>query len=313
MMPAPTRAAVRFEGVHIVFQTRFGAPVWALRGLDLVVPEGAVMGLLGPNGAGKTTAISCMLALLEPHAGAIQLWGEAVSASHPRHGARCGVLLEDTRLPPFLPVRAALEIVCAMRKVARPAAELDRVVAKTRIGDLLSRTVFALSKGQARRVGLAAALIGDPPLLVLDEPSAGLDAEARVEFEQLVHGLRDGSRTMIIASHLLGDVEATCTHIAVMRSGRVLLAGSSRDLLAEARRGQDSEVHVEATQHPTLDAIGIAHAPSRYPGLVLLSPTIPDEELFATLAQHRILPRRVEPRVSVLSLYLDVTRAEDRP
>jgi ABC-2 type transport system ATP-binding protein len=304
---------VRFEDVHMVFRARFKPPVWALRGLTLEIPAGAVMGLLGPNGTGKTTAIACMLGLLEPQLGASYVWGARVSSSRPRHGARCGVLLEDTRLPPFLSVRSAIEVVCALRGVRARDKETSRVVEISGIGGLLSRTVAALSKGQARRVGLAAALVGDPPLLVLDEPSAGLDAESRVEFEKLVLGLRDGRRTMIIASHLLGDVEATCTHVAIMREGRVVLTGRAQDLLQEARRGQDSDVHVDAAHAPALDLLGIAHETSRYPGLVLLRSTLAEEELFATLASRRIVPRRVEPRTNMLSLYLEATRQEVRP
>jgi ABC-type multidrug transport system ATPase subunit len=227
-MASPQRArdAVRFENIHVVFRAGLSAPVWALRGLTLGIPEGAVMGLLGPNGAGKTTAISCMLGLLEPQVGASYVWGERVFSARAQHAAHCGVLLEDTRLPPFLSVRVALHAVCALRGVPI-RQETDRVSAIAGIGDLLSRNVAALSKGQSRRVGLAAALVADPPLLVLDEPSAGLDAEARVDFEQLVRSLRDDHRTMIIASHLLGDVEATCTHVAVLRDGRVVLTGPS--------------------------------------------------------------------------------------
>jgi ABC-type multidrug transport system ATPase subunit len=300
-----------FTDVHMIFNAGLRRPVWALRGLTLDVPTGAVLGLLGPNGAGKTTAISCLLGLLDPQLGEIRLWGRSVTAATPQHGARCGALLEDTRLPPFLSVRAALQAVCALRAVEKPAAEIERVVELCVVRELLGRRVAVLSKGQARRVGLAAALIGDPPLLVLDEPSAGLDAEARVEFEALVRALRDGKRTMLIASHLLGDVEATCTHLAVVRGGRVVLAGRSSDLLGEARRGQQSDVHVDAAHAHKLAALSIRHEASRYAGLLLVHSDVPEEELFATLATARIVPRRVEPRVSVLSLYLDATRKEE--
>jgi ABC-2 type transport system ATP-binding protein len=299
------------DDVHMVFSSGLKPPVWALRGLTLALPRGAVLGLLGPNGAGKTTAISCLLGLLEPQVGVVTMWGRRLYASRGRREGRlCGALLEDTRLPPFLSVRTALAAVGAIRHVPNPARELDRVVALTAIEGLLSRRVAVLSKGQARRVGLAAALIGDPPLLILDEPSAGLDAESRVEFENLVRGLRDARRTMLIASHLLGDVEATCSHIAVVRDGRVLLAGRSSELLADARQGQSSDVYVDALAVSKLDELGISHETARYPGLVLLRSDKPEEDLFAALAGARVVPRRVEPRVSVLSLYLDVTRRE---
>ncbi|HEX4621415.1 MAG TPA: ABC transporter ATP-binding protein [Myxococcaceae bacterium] len=301
---------VRFDDVHVLFRSRVRAPVWALRGFTLGVPEGAVMGLLGPNGAGKTTCISCILALLEPHRGSAYLWGEPALAARPTPERRCGALLEDTRLPPFLPVSAALRTVCALRGVAQPARELERVHALCGTGDLATRTVATLSKGQARKVGLAAAMIADPPLLILDEPSAGLDAEARVEFDALLRRLKNGKRTLLIASHLLGDVEATCSHIAVVREGRVLLTGKAEDLLAEARRGRSSDVHVDAAAGAQLGTLGIGFETSRYPGLVALRTELADEALFAALAWARIVPRRVEPKVSVLSVYLDVTRRE---
>jgi ABC-2 type transport system ATP-binding protein len=300
-------AVVRFENVHVLFRSRIRAPVWALRGLDLSVPRGAVIGLLGPNGAGKTTCISSILGLIEPQVGTTYLWGTPALSSRSSPERRVGALLEDTRLPPFLPVGRALRTVCALLAVDANK-EVERVTSACGIGDLHSRTVATLSKGQARKVGLAAALIGDAPLLILDEPSAGLDAEARAEFDGLVRSLNDGRRTVLIASHLLGDVEATCSHIAVVQSGRVVLSGRSGDLLAAARQGQTSEVHVDASASAELDRRQIGHRPSRYPGLLLLESSMQDEELFAALAAARIVPRRVEPKVSVLSVYLEATR-----
>jgi ABC-2 type transport system ATP-binding protein len=303
-----SESVVQFEDVHMVFHARFGRPVHALRGFSLDVERGSVLGLLGPNGAGKTTFISCLLGLLSPQVGTIRALGKPMLRGASL--ASCGVLLEDTRLPPFVPVRDALDTACALRGIAKKerARVLASVVEQTGTGDLLARSVRALSKGQARRVGLAAALLGDPPLLILDEPSAGLDVEARIEFERLVRGLSDGRRTLIIASHLLGDVEATCTHLAIVTQGRVILRGRADELLGEARRGQKAEVHVDAGAAAALDALGVRHQPSPYPGLLLLESDLPEEELFAALARERIVPRRVEPKVSVLSLYLQATK-----
>lgn len=305
--------AVQFEDVHVVFTRRFAPPVWALRGFNLTVPRGAVLGLLGPNGAGKTTCISCLLSLIEPQVGSVYLWGKPVRQVRPEPGASWGVVLEDTRLPPFMSVLDALKVVCALRGVHAPATEIDRVVALTSVADLTRRTVATLSKGQARRVGLTAALIGDPRLLVLDEPAAGLDPEARIEFDELVRALRDGERTMLIASHLLGDLEATCSHVAIVRDGRVALSGRADDLLSEARAGHASDVHVDGSASRVLESLGIAHEPSRYPGLVRLRSDLADEEIFAILGKAEIVPRRVEPRVNILSMYLDATGKERAP
>jgi ABC-2 type transport system ATP-binding protein len=315
--PAPVATpgtAVRFDDLHMVFASGIRAPVHALRGLTMEVPEGAVVGLLGPNGSGKTTAISCLLRLLRPQGGAVQLWGEPIGADLPDSAyTRIGVLLEDTRLPPFLSVQDALSAVCRIRGFGGPAlkAERERVVAQARVEPLLSRRVAVLSKGQARRVGLAAALVGDPPLLILDEPSAGLDVGAREEFNDLVRSLRRGTRTVLIASHLLSDVESTCTHIAIIQNGRIRVFDTAENLLREARRKDaEKDIHLEDGQAAELEALGVRFEPSRYPGLVRLVVEEPEHELIGRLAARKIVPARIEPRVNLVSVYLEVTAGD---
>jgi ABC-type multidrug transport system ATPase subunit len=306
-----TQAVVHFDDVHMVFPGGLRMPVQALQGFTMEVPCGAVVGLLGPNGSGKTTAISCLLGLLRPQRGAVLLWGEPVTADPPPGpDKRIGVLLEDTRLPPFLSVRAALATVSGIRgfrgRVLKE--ELDRVVAQTRVEGLLERRVAALSKGQARRVGLAAALVGDPPLLILDEPSAGLDVSAREEFNELVRVLRGHTRTVLIASHLLGDIESTCTHIAVIQEGRMLLHQTAEQLLREARqRRSEKDILVEGTLVGELERLGVRSEPSRYPGLVRVIADGPESELIGRLAAQGIVPVRIEPRVNLVSVYLELT------
>jgi ABC-2 type transport system ATP-binding protein len=308
---APAAPAVRFDDLHMVFANRLKLPVQALRGFSMDVPPGAVLGLLGPNGSGKTTAISCLLGLLRPQRGSVYLWGERVGADLPPEPRfRIGVLLEDTRLPPFLSVRAALVAVCRLRGFAGQdlRAELDRIVAQARVEHLLDRRVAVLSKGQARRVGLAAALVGDPPLLILDEPSAGLDVSAREEFNELVRGLRGHTRTVMIASHLLGDVESTCTHVAIIQAGRIRVYETAETLLRAARqRRAEMEIHVEGTLAPELARLGVRHEPSRYPGLVRLVVEEPEHALLGRLAAERIVPARIEPRVNLVTVYLELT------
>jgi ABC-type multidrug transport system ATPase subunit len=153
-MDVSAATAVRFEDLHMVFVSRLGAPVHALRGFTMDVPDGAVVGLLGPNGSGKTTAIACLLRLLRPQRGEVHLWGERLGADLPAAiQRRIGVLLEDTRLPPFLNVRDALTTVGRVRGLRgrELRTEIDRVVAQTRVELLLDRRVAVLSKGQARR------------------------------------------------------------------------------------------------------------------------------------------------------------------
>ena len=309
--PGSPPPVVHFDDLHMVFATGLRMPVHALDGFTMEITQGAVVGLLGPNGSGKTTAISCLLGLLGPQRGSVSLWGERVGADLPTAShKRIGVLLEDTRLPPFLSVRAALTAVGRIRgyRGRALAAELDRVVAQSRVEGLLERRVAVLSKGQARRVGLAAALIGDPPLLILDEPSAGLDVNARVEFNELVHSLRGEARTVLIASHLLSDIESICTHVAIIQAGRIRVHQTAERLLREARQ-QDAEkdFHVENVRCEELTRMGIRFEPSRYPGLARLLIEEPEHELLGRLAAQGIVPSRIEPRVNLTSVYLKLT------
>ncbi len=304
--------AVRLDDLRMVFPGGLKPPVEALRGLTIEIGQGAVVGLLGPNGSGKTTAISCILGLLRPQAGSVSLWGTRLGFDlPPGNDRRIGVLLEDTRLPPFLSVRSALGLVCRIRGLATTAArsELDRVIAAAGVEALLERRVSVLSKGQARRVGLAAARVGDPPLLILDEPSAGLDVNAREDFNVLVRSLRGGTRTVLIASHLLSDIESTCTHIAIIQAGRILVHQTAEQLLREARqRCSEKDIHVESTLTGELERLAVRFETSKYPGLVRLVVEEPEHELIGRLAAARIVPARIEPRVNLVSVYLELTR-----
>jgi ABC-type multidrug transport system ATPase subunit len=304
-------AVVRFDDLHMVFTNGLRSPVHALRGFAMEILPGAVVGLLGPNGSGKTTAISCLLGLLRPQRGSVFLWGERVDADLPSAPERrIGVLLEDTRLPPFLTVRDALATICRVRGLHGTAltGELERVVACAHVETLLGRRVAALSKGQARRVGLAAALVGDPPLLILDEPSAGLDVSAREEFNELVRGLRGHGRAVLIASHLLSDIESTCTHVAIVQAGQIRVHQTAEQLLREARqRHSEKDIHVEAALADELGRLGVRFEPSQYPGLLRLIVQEPEHELIGRLAAQRIVPARIEPRVSLVSVYLEMT------
>jgi ABC-2 type transport system ATP-binding protein len=313
---APTaspEAVASFTEVQVAFHRLFRPPIPALQGLSLQVERGQVVGLLGPNGAGKTTALCCLLGLLRPTSGKVLCFGRPVTTtSRQKPDEQVGVLLEETKLPPFLTARQILEAVCEVRglKDTKKKEELDRIVNDCRVEQLLDRRAATLSKGQARKVGLAAALVADPPLLILDEPSAGLDASVRIEFEQMLLRLKDGKRTVIIASHLLGEVEAACTHIAVMTGGRAVVSGRTDTLLEQARADGRSEIHVSDADADTLDRLTLSYERSRYPGLLLITADLPDQELMTRLQRAGVFPRRVEPGASLKTFYLAVVGKE---
>ena len=307
--PAPV---IRFDDVHMVFTRRLRKPIYALCGMGLCIDAGSIVGLLGPNGCGKTTAVSCLMGLLFPQRGSIRLWGKPVEKAviHSRRSP-IGVVLEDTRLPPFLTVKAALSSVSSLRGISGSAMarELERVVAITGVEPLLAHRINGLSKGQARRVGVAAALIGDPPLLIMDEPASGLDVTARIEFNDLIRDLRDGKRTILITSHLLSDVENTCTHIAIMQSGVINVFDETRNLISND--DNDINIYIHEKHLDVLDRLGIAHTGCKYPQLVrVIQDSAPAYEVLGILSQHAVAPRRVEPKSDLISYYISMTDHE---
>ncbi len=308
---------VSVRDIHMIFTTGFKPPVHALRGVTLSVQRGSIMGLLGPNGCGKTTTLSCVLGLLNPQRGSIHIDGRLVGYGGFDGKKRLyGVVLEDTRLPPFLSVAESLRLVCSMCGLDDFDAkiEFEKVTNMCEIGSVHDRRINELSKGQARRVGLAAALIGDPPLLVLDEPSSGLDVAARLEFDEVLRRLHDGKRTVIIASHFLGDVQNTCTHVGVMRDGRVKVAGPTETLLdltePTSKNGVKSNIFVEERFLPVLAREGVACGTCTYPGLVQVLTDKPDHLSVPMLVNSGVVPRRMEPRVSLVSVYTALINEE---
>ncbi len=302
-----------FDDVHMVFVRGIKHPVRALRGLSLRIERGSIVGLLGPNGCGKTTAVSCLTGLLFPQQGRIRISGEPVRrAVGEGENHAIGVVLEDTRLPPYLKVETALLSACRIRNV--PAAglktEFERICRIAGIDDLLHLRINGLSKGQARRVGVAAALIGDPPILVMDEPASGLDISARVQFNDLVRQLCDGRRTVLITSHLLSDVENTCTHIAIMEKGRVKVFDETRRLIG----GEDADevdIFVHKKHAGVLGNLGLTYRACKYPRLFKIDGgDRPAWEVLGQLAEKRVSPTRVEPRDNLIKYYLDVMEQE---
>ncbi len=306
---------VEYNDIHMIFPGKFRKPVYALDSMGLKIPSGSIVGLLGPNGCGKTTAVSCLLGLLFPQKGEIKLWGYPIEKMVTKADApRIGVVLEDTRLPPFMTVAKALTAVCELRNVPKfkISLEVERIVEATRIKSLLDHRINGLSKGQARRVGVAAALINDPPLLVMDEPASGLDISARIEFNDLVRNLDDGNRTILITSHLLSDVENTCTHIAIMQSGNVKVFGETQHLIAN--NSDDSiDIFIHNKYLSDLDHLKLLYDKCKYPQLIKIirNNGIPAHEVLGLLANHKIVPARIEPCEDLISYYLSVTENEE--
>jgi ABC-2 type transport system ATP-binding protein len=201
----------------------------AVRGLDLRVERGMIMGLAGPNGAGKSMTLRMLVGLVRPDAGRIELFGEPVRAGAAVL-ARVGALIDG---PGFVPHLSGFDnLRLAWKSTGRPEAhaDLDRALEIAGLGDAIQRRYRTYSHGMRYRLGLAQALLGQPELVVLDEPTTGLDPAHIIEIRAAIRDVADRGATVLFSSHQLDEVERICTHAAVMRDGRVLASGSLPEL-----------------------------------------------------------------------------------
>ena len=227
-------AVLSAEGLSKTFRTPFSRrEVRALDGLDLQVASGEVFGLLGPNGAGKTTTVKILLGLTLPTSGRAELFG--LPASDPESRRRVGYLPEGHRFPGYLSARQTLSIFGRMSGVG----DLEL---KSRIPELLERVrltgwadvkVKRFSKGMTQRLGLASALVHRPDLLLLDEPTDGVDPVGRREIRDLLREEAARGAAILLNSHLLSEIEMTCDRVAVLRKGKSVATGRIADLTAQ--------------------------------------------------------------------------------
>lgn len=210
--------------------TKHYGRVRALDGLTLTVPRGVVYGLLGPNGAGKTTTFSLLTGLGRPTSGTALVLGEPVGHLHRLRG-RLAALPQDTRFPAMRTVRDTLRLLAELGGVprARAADEVERVLAAVGLADAGDTRGRALSHGMAKRAGLAQAFLGTPELVLLDEPTEGLDPRTAEQVRDVVRSLA-GSTTVIISSHHLAEVESLCSAAAILDHGKLVAEGSMAEL-----------------------------------------------------------------------------------
>jgi len=214
---------------------RFGDRV-AVADVDLRIPRGSAFGYLGPNGAGKTTLIRMLLGLTDASAGTMHLLGRPVPARRAEALARVGAIVEEPRFHGFLTGRENLEIIAAARE-PEAHARIDSALARAGLAHRADERVKRYSLGMRQRLGVARSLLGDPELLILDEPTNGLDPAGIHEFRDMIRGFVAEGRTVLLSSHLLSEVEKICDEVAIVDRGRVVMQGSIAEL---ARGGQQS-------------------------------------------------------------------------
>ena len=199
--------------------------VRAVDGLSFSVPEGTCFGLLGPNGAGKTTTVEIIEGVIRPTSGAVYYYGELAGA---RFREESGIQFQNTALQDHITVRETLEM---FRALYSRQADLDHVIEQCSLGDLVDRDNRKLSGGQRQRLLLAVALVNRPKLVFLDEPTTGLDPQARRNFWTLVKGIREEGATIVLTTHYMDEAHVLCDEIAIMDEGKIVTQGSPEQLL----------------------------------------------------------------------------------
>ncbi len=222
-------AAARARGLRKVFGSTVAVDL-----VDLDVPHGAVLGMLGPNGSGKTTLIRMLLGLTRPTSGTAELLGRSMPESAAAVLPHVGALVEGPGFHPFLSGRENLRRVAASEPLLPSRdirAAVDAALERVGLGPAADRRFRGYSLGMKQRLGLAAALLLPRRLVVLDEPTNGLDPAGTRDVRGIIAELHAGGATVVVSSHLLTEVEATCTHVAVLQSGTLIAAGELRSLL----------------------------------------------------------------------------------
>ena len=276
-------------------------------GIDLAVPRGSVYGFLGPNGAGKTTTMKMLLGLVHPSAGTAIVMGTSVTVrNRVRINAHVGSLIESPSCYPHLTARENLEIIRSLRGL--PAQAIDEALETVRLNHTGSKPVRAFSLGMRQRLGLAAALMGNPEMLLLDEPTNGLDPAGIQEIRELIRMLpATHGCTVLVSSHLLSEIDQMSDHVGIISRGRMVWQGPLAQLHAQARGWLELRT---ADDERAAALLGVARSGDRHIRLATCS----DEklaQLVLLLAREGIAVLRLEEhREDLEDLFLKLTGTE---
>jgi ABC-2 type transport system ATP-binding protein len=308
-LTAESRWAVETHGLT----KRFGANI-AVNDVELLVPRGSAFGYLGPNGAGKTTLIRVLLGLTRADAGTMSLLGYPVPRHRDAALARVGAIVDEPRFHRHLTGRQNLRLLAAAREPAardRIGPALERVGLARRADD----RVFEYSMGMRQRLGVAACLLGDPQLLLLDEPMNGLDPAGMAEMRDMILSMVAEGRTVVLSSHLLDEVERTCDAVAIVDRGRIVQQGPISELLAGARLALKVDCSEPGRARTLLAGTSLDARAGAVPSALGLEITLPAgtgrdviAEINRVLVANGISVYRLQPvQTSLESWFLQIT------
>lgn len=288
------------------FRSRRGGLRVAVAGLDLAVPEGGVHGFLGPNGSGKTTTIRMLLGLASATSGTMRLFGTEVPARLPEVMDRIGAVVEMPKFLPHFTGRQNLTLLARTRDI--PSARIDAAIETVGLTGRDQDRYRSYSLGMKQRLAIAATLLKDPRLLILDEPTNGLDPSGIREIRDTIRVLGEQGVTVLLSSHILAEVQQVCDGVTIIGNGRMLASGRVDDLL-DGHAGHRLVVADPARAATVLDTAGL---PSTRDGDALLVETDRSpEDITRALAAEEIWVRELVPvRADLETFFLDLTQGE---
>lgn len=295
-------------GVRKTYRRRGKPPKAALDGLDLVVAEGGVHGFLGPNGSGKTTMLRCLLGLARADSGEMRMLGRPVPAELPAVIGETGALLESPAFFPTFTGRLNLSLLATAAQI--PDTQVDAVLDLVQLTDAADERVKGYSLGMRQRLGIAAALLKQPSVLILDEPSNGLDPAGMREVRQLLRALGDSGVTVLLSSHLLGEVQQICDTVTIVNHGRVVAAGAVADVLRSRSSGALAVGIADAEN--ALSVLAAASIAGRIEeGRIIVDGVSDGAAVIEALAAQRLFPSWVTPvQVDLEQAFLEITGEE---
>jgi ABC-2 type transport system ATP-binding protein len=288
---------------------RFGASVLAVDDLTFAVEQGQVCGLLGPNGAGKTTCLRMLLGLIRPSAGETRLFGTRVVPGGDEL-RRLGALIESSAFVPHLSGMRNLRLWWEAGGDRWADADVEQALAIADLGPAIDRKVKTYSQGMRQRLGLARVLLGKPEVLVLDEPTNGLDPGEMREVRQLVRRVAEAGSTVLFSSHVLAEVEQICTHAVVMDKGRLVAAGSVADLIGAAGTVYLEVDDVSAARRVLGTIPTVRHIDDETPGLAVTIDGGRRSDLVASLVGAGVAVETVTARRRLEDAFLGLVEGE---